>query len=161
MAKKDNKKGEDVLKFEMKKKLDGEIKTFESQIYIEQQKHLYNLTQYDKHIKEIEFENGDINKLNHDESKKVNLDNDNLKVLINGYKKEVDLYEKQIYDYEDEIRRLENEIIIIENQNRKELEDKDNQIAEQRKTFEDLSVRFQHILQRTANKLQERVDMGR
>lgn len=161
MAKKENKKGDEVIKFEMKRGLEGEIKTLESLIFIEQQKSLYNSTQADKHIIEIETENNNISKLSNEESRKVGTDNENLNNVISSFKKEVDVYEKQIMDYDDDIRRLENEIMVIDYQNRKELEEKDSQIAEQRKTFEDLSVRFQHILQRTANKLQERVDMGR
>lgn len=161
MAKKDNKKGDDVIKFEMKKALDAEIKSLESQIFLEQQKTFYNNSQLEKHTLEIEVENNDINKLFNEESKKVNIDGDNLKNVISGFSKEVEIYENQINEYEDEIKRLENEIYIIEVQNKRELDEKDSQIAEQRKTFEDLSVRFQHILQRTANKLQERVDMGR
>lgn len=161
MAKKDNKKGDDVIKFEMKRTLDAEIKSLESQIFLEQQKTLYNNSQLEKHTLEIEVENNDINKLFNEESKKVNIDGDNLKNVISGFSKEVEIYENQINEYEDEIKRLENEIYIIEMQNKRELDEKDSQIAEQRKTFEDLSVRFQHILQRTANKLQERVDMGR
>ena len=39
-------------------------------------------------------------------------------------------------------------------------EDKDLAIQNQRKLFQDMTERFQHILENTANKLQERVKMG-
>jgi peptidoglycan hydrolase CwlO-like protein len=68
--------------------------------------------------------------------------------------------EKSIRDYEEEIKTLEKNIVERSEQYKKELEEKDTAINEQRKLFEDMSVRFQHILQRTANKLQERVNMG-
>ena len=42
----------------------------------------------------------------------------------------------------------------------KEEEDKDLAIQNQRKLFKDMTERFQHILEITANKLQERVKMG-
>ena len=44
--------------------------------------------------------------------------------------------------------------------NNKEEEDKDLAIQNQRKLFKDMTERFQHILEITANKLQERVKMG-
>lgn len=162
MAKKDkNKKGDDVLKYEMKLALQNEIKTLESLIFIEQQKIIYNTSQKTKSQIEMENEINDTQKLSIDESKKISTDGDNLKNVVSAFKKDVDLLEKQIKEDDDEIRRLEHEIFLMEANFKKELEDKDNQIAEQRKTFENLSIKFQEILQRTANKLQERVDMGR
>ena len=42
----------------------------------------------------------------------------------------------------------------------KEIEEKDIANKEQQRMFDEMSQRFQSILQRTTNKLQERVNMG-
>lgn len=162
MAKKDkNKKGDDVLKLEMKQALEKEIANLEQKIFMEEQKNIFCSSQVVKRQQEMKNEYIDMEKLKLEENKKVNAENDSLKKSVAEYKSKVDELEKTIREQDDEIRRLENQIREKEIENKRELEEKDNLIAEQRRQFEDMSVRFQHILQRTANKLQERVDMGR
>ena len=162
MAKKDkNKKGDDVLKYERKVALQNEIKSLESFIFVEQQKIIYNKTQVEKYQKEMEQENNLIHELSNEGSKKVNLDQDNLKKVTAENKKEIDQLQKQIIDDNYEIVKLEDEINQLKSQHNKDLEAKNQRIASERATFEALSSKFQKILQRTADKLQERVDMGK
>lgn len=162
MAKKDkNKKGDDVVKLEMKTALQMEIYLLEQKIFGEEQKQLYCEQQSKKRLEEMKFEYVEMEGQKSKEGENINAKKDNLKKTISEYTAKVEQLDKTIREQDDEIRRLESLIREKEIENKKELEEKDNLISEQRKQFEDMSVRFQHILQRTANKLQERVDMGR
>lgn len=154
-------KGDDILKVEQKAALEKEIAKLECSIHLEQSKIYYCNDQLTKLLKEMKNEHHEMERLKLEEGKKVNAENESLKKSVSEYKGKVDELEKTIREQDDEIRRLENQIRDKEIENQRELEEKDNLISEQRKQFEDMSVRFQHILQRTANKLQERVDMGR
>ena len=95
-----------------------------------------------------------------EEGKKINIENNSMRDLIGGFTSQILFLEKFIREKDEEIKKFEKVITEISEQNLRELEEKDNIINEQRKLFEDMSIRFQHILQRTANKLQERVNMG-
>lgn len=96
-----------------------------------------------------------------EEGKKINSENDSMRVTINNFTNQINNLEKLIRECDEEIINLENHIDDFKDQIKKELEVKDAMIADQRRQFEEMSMRFQHILQRTATKLQDRVDMGR
>jgi hypothetical protein len=161
MAKKgDKKKGEGDLEKEMKVQLTLDLEILENKIFLEQQKEQEALREFERINKELTEEMKIIEQNRLDEGRKINNENDLMKQTINKYTSEITELEKKITDYNLEIKYLESKIIETSEDYKKQLEEKDLAIAEQRKLFEDMSVRFQHILQRTANKLQERVNMG-
>jgi hypothetical protein len=161
MAKKgDKKKGEGDLEKEMKVQLTLDMEILENKIFLEQQKEQEALREFERINKELTEEMKIIEQNRLDEGRKINNENDLMKQTINKYTSEITELEKKITDYNLEIKYLESKIIETSEDYKKQLEEKDLAIAEQRKLFEDMSVRFQHILQRTANKLQERVNMG-
>ena len=127
---------------------------------MEQQKEQEALREFERINKELTEEMKVIEQNRLEEGRKINNENDLMKQTINKYTSEITELEKKITDYNLEIKYLESKIIETSDDYKKQLEEKDTAIAEQRKLFEDMSVRFQHILQRTANKLQERVNMG-
>jgi hypothetical protein len=161
MAKKgDKKKGEGDLEKEMKVQLTLDMEILENKIFMEQQKEQEALREFERINKELTEEMKVIEQNRLEEGRKINNENDLMKQTINKYTSEITELEKKITDYNLEIKYLESKIIETSDDYKKQLEEKDTAIAEQRKLFEDMSVRFQHILQRTANKLQERVNMG-
>lgn len=145
---------------EMKKALEVDIEILENKIYLEQENELLARKELDNILKEIAEEQKRIDEMKYEEGKKINIENDSMRGLINNFTSQINFLEKSIRDNDEEIMRYEKIIQEKSEQNLKELEEKDNVINEQRKLFEDMSIRFQHILQRTANKLQERVNMG-
>lgn len=156
----DKKKGDGPDDKEMKKILDVDIEILETKIYLEQEKELSARKELENILKELADEQKRIDEMKNEEGKKINIENDSMKGLINNFTSQVNFLEKSIRENDEEIKRYEKIITEKSEQNLRELEEKDNVINEQRKLFEDMSIRFQHILQRTANKLQERVNMG-
>jgi hypothetical protein len=161
MAKKgDKKKGEGDLEKEMKVQLTLDNEILENKIFLEQQKEQEAIRELERINKELGEEMKIIEQNRLDEGRKINNENDLMKQTINKYTGEISELEKKITDYNLEIKYLETKIFETTDDYKKQLDEKDMAISEQRKLFEDMSVRFQHILQRTANKLQERVNMG-
>ncbi len=154
------KPGEEPVNKELKKTLEVDIEIFENKIYLEQEKELMAKRELENIIKEINEEEKKIEEMKTEEGKKINIENDSMRGLINNFTSQINFLEKSIRENDEEIKRYEKIIQEKSEQNLRELEEKDNLINEQRKLFEDMSIRFQHILQRTANKLQERVNMG-
>ena len=68
--------------------------------------------------------------------------------------------ELEIRKLDVDIDDLEKKIVEKRELYAKEEEDKDLAIQNQRKLFQNMTERFQHILENTANELQERVKMG-
>jgi hypothetical protein len=160
MAKKNDKKKDGDLDKELKQNLLLDIEILENKIFIEQEKELRAREELDKINKELHSLTSDMasNKLKED--KHISKENDDMRVTIEMLSNTVENLQKSIRDYDDDIKVLEKSINVRADEYKRELEEKDAAINEQRKLFEDMSVRFQHILQRTANKLQERVNMG-
>lgn len=160
MAKRNAKKGDGELEKELKQQLSLDIEILESKIFLEQQKEMEALKEYESVIKEIKDEEQKIEITKMEEGGRINNENKFMSEKISVFKDQVTALEKTIREYDEEIKSLERTIVERTETNKKMLEEKDNEINEQRKLFEDMSQRFQHILQRTANKLQERVNMG-
>jgi len=156
-AKKKEEGGDDK---ELKKALEVDIEILENKIYLEQEKELLARKELENILKELSDEQKRIEEMKTEEGKKINIENDSMRGLINNFTSQINFLEKSIRESDEEIKRYEKIIQEKSEQNFRELEEKDNLINEQRKLFEDMSIRFQHILQRTANKLQERVNMG-
>jgi len=145
---------------ELKKALEVDLEILENKIYLEQEKELLARKELENIVKELSDEQKRIEEMKTDEGKKINIENESMKGLINSFTSTINCLEKSIREFDEDIKRSEKAIQEKSEQNLHELEEKDNLINEQRKLFEDMSIRFQHILQRTANKLQERVNMG-
>jgi hypothetical protein len=145
---------------ELKKALEVDIEILENKIYLEQEKELLARKELENILKELSDEQKKIEEMKTEEGKKINIESDSMRGLINNFTSQINFLEKSIRESDEEIKRYEKIIQEKSEQNLHELEEKDNLINEQRKLFEDMSIRFQHILQRTANKLQERVNMG-
>lgn len=162
MAKKNDKKkkGEGDLEREMKQALLIDIELLENKIYYEQEKDLQARKEIETINKDLTQEHEGIEKIKNEEGRKINSETKQMEQQIDDYITKVNNLEKILREQDDEIRSLYKAIEDRSEENRKQLEEKDTHINEQRKLFEDMSVRFQHILQRTANKLQERVNMG-
>ena len=148
-----------IIRVNTKQLEDTEV-ILENKIYIEQEKEQEALRELEKILKDNVDEEKIIEQTKIDEGRKINNENDLMKQTINKFTGEIHDLEKKIADSNVEIKYLEAKIIETAEEYKKQLEEKDAAIAEQRKLFEEMSVRFQHILQRTANKLQERVNMG-
>ena len=144
----------------LKKALEVDIEILENKIYLEQEKELLAMKELENILKELSDEQKRIEEMKTEEGKKINIENDSMRGLINNFTSQINFLEKSIRESDEEIKRYDKIIQEKSEQNLRELEEKDNLINEQRKLFEDMSIRFQHILQRTANKLQERVNMG-
>ena len=99
--------------------------------------------------------------LKNEEGKKIIQDNDDMSKQQKNYDGLINEAEKEIKELDEDIRNLKNQIIEYEKYTKDELEKRDIQISELRSQLEQMSIRFQQILQKTANKLQERVEMGR
>jgi hypothetical protein len=162
MAKKggDKKKGEGDLEKEMKQQLTLDVDVLENKIFQEQAKEQEAMKELERINKEIVEEMKIMEQNRLEEGRKINNESDLIKQTLTKYSGDLNELERKINEYNLEIKFLENKIVETGIEYKKQLEEKDSAINEQRKLFEDMSVRFQHILQRTANKLQERVNMG-
>jgi len=157
---KDKKKGEGDLEKEMKVMLSLDIEVLENRIFIEQQKEQESLFELERINKQLVDDQRIIEHSRIEEGRRVNNDNDSLKQQVIKYSTEISELENQNSNYDRDLRILEETILETEAAYQKQLVEKENSISEMRRQFEDMSVRFQHILQRTANKLQERINAG-
>jgi hypothetical protein len=160
MAKKNDKKKDAEADREIKAILISDIELLEKKIYYEQEKTVTSKRELERIIKQIKDEQTSLDNTKNSEDKRILLENETLKESIKKYSTQVKQLEKDLEDKDAEIERLEKEIIERAAQYEKELEDKDASNKEQQKMFDEMSQRFQSILQRTTNKLQERVNMG-
>ncbi len=155
-----SKKDGEIDDKELKKLLEVDIEILENKIYLEQEKELLARKELENIEKELKEEQKRIDEMKSEEGKKINIENNSMRDLIGGFTSQILFLEKFIREKDEEIKKFEKAIQENSEQNLRELDERDTIINEQRKLFEDMSIRFQHILQRTANKLQERVNMG-
>lgn len=161
MAKKGNKKGEGDEEKKIREYLMYEIEKLENLIYFEQEKEISATRELEKIIERQNEEQKSIESLTLDESKKINTENENMKGIINSFTLQINNLEKEISDFDEDIKIKRIEIADLEKKNAEEIQKKNKAIEEQRETLDKMSTRFQLILQKTANKLQDRVDMGK
>ena len=161
MAKKPNKNDTGPSQEEMIGFLNTEIKILETKIFLEEQKEIDAVRELEEITKKTGKEKLSMDDLKNEEGKKMIQDNDDMSKQQKTYDGLINEAEKEIKELDEDIRNLKNQIIDNEKFTKEELEKRDNQIAELRSQLEQMSIRFQQILQKTANKLQERVEMGR
>lgn len=155
-----DKRKENEINKEIKISLMLDIELLEKKIFLEQEREEKAQREIHDIIKSTHDEMKKIESLRVNEGFKINNENENMKDKIYSLTSQVDELEKKIRDRDEEIKCLEKLIAEKEEIYRKELEEKDASISSQKSTFEEMSHRFQHILQKTANKLQERVNIG-
>ena len=160
MAKKNDKKKDADADREMKAVLVSDVELLEKKIYFEQEKTVTSKRELERITKQIKDEQTILENTKNSEDKRILSENETLKESIKKYSTQVKQLEKDLEDKDAEIERLEKEIIERAAQYERELEEKDASNREQQKMFDEMSQRFQSILQRTTNKLQERVNMG-
>ena len=161
MAKNKGKKDDGDDDKKIKDLLIIEIERLENLIYYEQEKEVSCNKELENILKKQTEEFNDIETLKKKEAERIHLENDSLNTLITGFKNTITLLEKEISEFEDDIKLRKLEVADLEKKNREELQKKDESINEQKSILDQMSIRFQLILQKTANKLQDRVDMGK
>jgi hypothetical protein len=160
MAKKNDKKKDGDADREMKAILVSDIELLEKKIYFEQEKTVTSKRELERITKQMKDEQFSLDNTKNLEDKRILSENETLKESIKKYSTQVKQLEKDLQDKDAEMDRLEKEIVDRAAQYERELEEKDVSNREQQKMFDEMSQRFQSILQRTTNKLQERVNMG-
>jgi hypothetical protein len=161
MAKKGNKNDQGPSQEDMIDFLSTEIKLLETKIFLEEQKELDAIKELELIIKQTTKEKTSMDDLRNEEGKKIIQDNEDMSKQQKNYDMLINEAEKEIKELDEDIRNQKNQIVEYEKYTKEELDKRDNQIAELQSQREQMSIRFQQILQKTANKLQERVEMGR
>ncbi len=155
-----DKKKESEMNKELKQSLMLDIELLEKKNFLEQEREERAQRELEDIVKSTLEEMKKIENLKVNEGFKINNENENMKEKIYSLTSQVEELERKIRERDDEKKSLEKIIAEREEFYRKELEEKDASINSQKTTFEEMSHRFQHILQKTANKLQERVNIG-
>ena len=148
--KKGGKKGDEEAEEEIRLHLQLDIDTLENNIYIEKMREVNANADYEKLIEGTK----------NDEIKVLSMKADALRQEEQNNANSIKTLELEIRKLDVDIDDLEKKIVEKRELYAKEEEDKDLAIQNQRKLFQDMTERFQHILENTANKLQERVKMG-
>ena len=161
MAKNDKKKkGEGDSDADMKKILLQDIQLLESKIHAEQEKTRMAKMELEKINKQISDQVTKLEELRQSENKKINIENEQLRGVNFNFTRQINTLDNELNEKNLEREKLEKEIQDRAIQYEKEIEEKDIANKEQQRMFDEMSQRFQSILQRTTNKLQERVNMG-
>lgn len=159
-GKKGGKKTDEDLIIEMKTNLALDIEILEHNIHLEEQRELDAIRQYQVLIASTQEEQKLIENNKNDEIRKLSISSDNLRNEEQNNLKSIRNLESKIREQDLKIDDLEKQIIENAKIYKKEEDDRDEAIKNQRILFEEMTVRFHHILENTANKLQERVKMG-
>ena len=161
MSKKTKNKGDEELERELKQNLNFEIKLLESKIYSAARQEIEALEELERMRKLIADEEKLIQDFSNDQGKKIKLhtayQNDSLEqnqTSIKGLEENIKEKDLEIQKYRDEIEQ-------IIKSNNDTIEGLDMNIAEHKSQFEQMSIRFENILQKTAAKLQEKTEVGR
>jgi hypothetical protein len=152
------KKTDDDLQRELKLSLDLDITILENNIHFEQEREAAAFKELEKISQEIILEEQKISQQKNEGGRKILNESEKLRETDTENLAKVKAHEASIKDADDEIKKLLREVERLSEVYNKEVEEKKAAINEQRKLLDDMSNRFQHILQRTANKLQERVN---
>ena len=158
--KKGGKKGDEEAEEEIRLYLQLDIDTLENNIYVEKLREVNANADYEKLIEGTKNEQKSIESTKNDEIKVLSMKADALRQEEQNNANSIKTLELEIRKLDVDIDDLEKKIVEKRELYAKEEEDKDLAIQNQRKLFQDMTERFQHILENTANKLQERVKMG-
>jgi hypothetical protein len=154
------KKTDEDLENEIRFNLQLDIDTLENQIHLEELRELNALNDYERLIEATKKEQSEIETTKNDQVKVLSIKRDNLHEEEQKNAEIIKARKETIEHQDEQIDNLEKQIIEKRKIYQKAEDDRDEAIQNQRRLFQEMTVRFQHILENTANKLQERVKMG-
>ncbi len=154
------KKGDEELEEEMRQLLKYDIETLENNIYYEKTRELNAINDYNRLLEQTKLQQKTIDELKETEGTKLSSKGASLKKEEESNFNSLNILEMEIRKLDIDIEDLEKKIEDKKQVYEKEEKDKDEAINNQSLLFQEMTVRFQHILENTANKLQERVKTG-
>lgn len=154
------KKTDEDLENEIRFNLQLDIDTLENQIHLEELRELNAINDYERLIEATKKEQSEIENTKNDQVKVLSIKRDNLHEEEQKNAEIIKARKETIEHQDEQIDNLEKQIIEKRKIYQKAEDDRDEAIQNQRRLFQEMTVRFQHILENTANKLQERVKMG-
>ena len=154
------KKGDEELEEEMRQLLKYDIETLENNIHYEKTRELNAINDYNSLLEKTKLQQKTIDELKETEGTKLSSKGASLKKEEESNFNSLNILEMEIRKLDIDIEDLEKKIEDKKQVYEKEEKDKDEAINNQGLLFQEMTVRFQHILENTANKLQERVKTG-
>ena len=154
------KKGDEELEEEMRQLLKYDIETLENNIHYEKTRELNAINDYNRLLEQTKLQQKTIDELKETEGTKLSSKGASLKKEEESNFNSLNILEMEIRKLDIDIEDLEKKIEDKKQVYEKEEKDKDEAINNQNLLFQEMTVRFQHILENTANKLQERVKTG-
>ena len=154
------KKGDEELEEEMRQQLKYDIETLENNIHYEKTRELNAINDYNRLLEQTKLQQKTIDDLKETEGTKLSSKGASLKKEEESNFNSLNILEMEIRKLDIDIEDLEKKIEDKKQVYEKEEKDKDEAINNQSLLFQEMTVRFQHILENTANKLQERVKTG-
>lgn len=157
---KKGKKGDEEMEEMIRDQLKLDVEILENNIHLEEERQKNADKKYNELLENTANENKTIENERGSNIKDINKKSENLRQDENTYSKKIDELKEEIRKLDIDIDDLEKKIIEKRKLYEDEEQGKDEAIQNQRELFQQMTVRFQHILENTANKLQERVKMG-
>ena len=154
------KKGDEELEEEMRQLLKYDIETLENNIHYEKTRELNAINDYNRILEQTKNQQKTIDELKETEGTKLSSKGASLKKEEESNFNSLNILEMEIRKLDIDIEDLEKKIEDKKQVYEREEKDKDEAINNQSLLFQEMTVRFQHILENTANKLQERVKTG-
>ena len=154
------KKGDEELEEEMRQLLKYDIETLENNIHYEKTRELNAINDYNSLLEKTKLQQKTIDELKETEGTKLSSKGASLKKEEESNFNSLNILEMEIRKLDIDIEDLEKKIEDKKQVYEREEKDKDEAINNQSLLFQEMTVRFQHILENTANKLQERVKTG-
>ena len=151
------KKGDEELEEEIRQNLKFDIETLENNIHLEKVRELNAINDYNQLLEGTKLQQKTIDELKEAEGTKLSSKNASLKKEEESNYNSLNVLEMEIRKLDIDIEDLEKKIEDKKKVYEREEKDKDEAINNQNILFQEMTVRFQHILENTANKLQERV----
>ena len=154
------KKGDEELEEEIRLNLKFDIENLENNIHLEKVRELNAINDYNKLLEGTKLEQKTIDDLKEAERSKLSSKGASLKKEEESNYNSLNILEMEIRKLDIDIEDLQKKIEDKKKVYEREEKDKDEAINNQSLLFQEMTVRFQHILENTANKLQERVKTG-
>ena len=154
------KKGDEELEEEMRQQLKFDIETLENNIHLEKVREVNAINDYNQLLEGTKLQQKAIDELKETEGTKLSSKGASLKKEEENNFNSLNILEMEIRKLDIDIEDLEKKIEDKKQVYEREEKDKDEAINNQSLLFQEMTVRFQHILENTANKLQERVKTG-
>ena len=154
------KKGDEELEEEIRLNLKFDIENLENNIHLEKVRELNAINDYNKLLEGTKLEQKTIDDLKEVEGSKLSSKGASLKKEEESNFNSLNILEMEIRKLDIDIEDLQKKIEDKKKVYEREEKDKDEAINNQSLLFQEMTLRFQHILENTANKLQERVKTG-